>query len=253
MIKIQDIKKIVKLTLLSGYIKNIQPLSLLLIGCVGIGKTSIIQSFESNDYHDYLTDVCSSGFIGLLTEKDKIKHIIIPDLIKITMKKMSTSQHLISTLNSAVEEGLFKIRSYHTVDLKGKKIGIVTSITKTNFNKNRSMWVGMGFVSRMIICSYSYSDLTLSAIMEYTNEEQFTKEIQEKLEIDTTKDIIIKSSKDLNSLLNPFVAKSVRTLKQLQGLAKCNALNEGRTKVKKEDITEVIRLIKFLNLDYNEI
>jgi len=249
MIKTEDIQKIVKLTLISGYIKDASPLSLIVVGKAGIGKTENIKHWKDKRSM-LITDLNYSGLMELLIKKNTLKHIIIPDFIKITMKKSSTKDNLISFLNSCIEDGLNQIEGYFHHKFKDRKIGLITSSTKASFTQNKPTWKNMGFTDRMIICSYSYSQKTLEEIKDYINEEKFNVN-QEKIQ--DLKITEIKSNKLLNSVFNDKVKDSLRSLKQFQTLAKCNALNEGRNKVLKEDITEVLRLTKYLNEKYIEI
>jgi len=249
MIKTSDIQKIVKLTLISGYIKDVAPLSLIVVGKAGVGKTENIRHWK-NSKSLVITDLNYSGLVQLLIKKNTLKHLIIPDFIKITMKKSSTKDNLISFLNSCIEDGLNQIEGYFHHKFKGRKIGIITSTTKASFTQNKKTWKNMGFTDRMLICSYSYSKKTIEEIKEYINSEKFKTEQEDIQKLKITE---VKSNKILNAYFNTEVKDSLRSLKQFQTLAKCNALNEGRNKVLKEDISEILRLCKFLNEDYTEI
>ena len=252
MIKIQDISKIVKLVLVSGCLKESKPLSLLVVGDSGMGKTEIISGFDSKRIL-FLTDLSYMGLLDELKANKDLTHIIIPDFIKITMKKRTTSSNLISLLNAVTEEGIGNIHLLHfKEDFKGKKIGIITSTTKLSYNQNKKSWRGIGFMDRMLVCSYSYSDQTIDEIIKYINEEKYLKkDTKEKLKM--IKNVNITSKPILNEKLNPLIHKRFRTLKSLQTLVKCNALLRGSKSVEQEDIDEITRLSKFLNLEFNEI
>lgn len=254
MIKVADIIKIVKLTIASGYLKNIKPLSLLMIGEVGIGKTEIITSIKSSKIK-YITDLSYMGFLKILKENPKITHIIIPDFIKITHKKRATSDNLVSILNSGIEEGIGEIH-LQNFDLnlkKGKKnIGIITSTTKNSYIQQRKNWSAMGFIDRFIICSYSYSDATINDIIKSINNEDYLKKA-EKEEVKHKGKIEIKTKPTLNKKLNPLINKRFRKLKHLQAFVKCNALLRGSSIVENQDIKEISRLSKYLNLDFTPI
>ena len=86
MIKVDDILKIVKLVLLSGYLKHHKPLSLFLIGEVGTGKTEIITNYKSSRVV-MITDLSYMGLLKSMRTNKKLKHIIVPDFLKITKKK----------------------------------------------------------------------------------------------------------------------------------------------------------------------
>lgn len=252
MIKTEDISKIVKLVLISGCLKEIKPLSLLLIGDVGIGKTEIITNFKSSRIL-FMTDLSYMGLLEELKDKKDVTHIIIPDFIKITKKKRSTSDNLISLINAGTEEGIGNIHLQNfKEDFKGKRIGIITSTTKSSYYGNKKAWSGIGFLDRFLICSYSYSDDTIEAIIKYINEEKYlNKTIKEQIK--NLKKVSIKTKTTLNEKLNPLIHKRFRSLKNLQALVKCNALLRGSNIVENSDVEEVTRLSKYINLEFNEI
>lgn len=251
MIKIDELQKIVKLVLLTGYIKNVKPLSLMLIADAGEGKTEIISHYKSRRIC-YMTDISYMGFLKQLKENKSLKHLIIPDFIKITKKKRATSDNLISILNAYVEEGIGRISLYNfEEDFKGRTGGIIVATTKASYGQKRSDWEAIGFLSRMILCSYSYKDETIKEILKFINSEEYLKFKQEKLQ--GFKDCEIKTNKDLNEKLNIIANKKFRSLKHLQALCKANALLRGVKIVSDVDIREIINLSKFINLNYTKI
>lgn len=252
MIKVDDILKIVKLILLSGYLKKHKPLSLLLVGEVGIGKTEISTNYSSSRII-VINDLSKMGLYNEIRKNKSLKHIIIPDFLKITQRRKTTANDLISTLNSAVEEGLTKVSLYHHEEnFKSKNIGIITSTTKSSLEQHYKKWKEMGFVSRMLICSYSYCDDTIEKIMKYIiDEEYLNNNLKQRLK--GFKDINITSTPELNKQLKVISKSAFRNQKQLQTLIKCNTLLRGDNKTNQEDVNEIIRLTKFLNLNYLKI
>lgn len=253
MIKVEDIQQIVKLVLMSGYLQKHSPLSLFIVGEVGTGKTEIISTFTSN-HIKFISDLSKFGVFNILKNSPKITHFIIPDFIKITQKRRSTTDDLVSILNALTEEGLGNIDLYNFHhDFKDKKIGIISSTTKSSYAQNRKSWEKMGFVSRMLLCSYSYSDGTTDEIMDYIQKEKYlTKKIKDKI---TKKggSIWVEGNDNLFKKLRVLSNSKFRTQKQLQVLCKCNALLRNDNKVKQEDIDEIMRLSKYLNLNYTKI
>lgn len=245
-----DLLKIVKLVLLTGNLKDIKPVSLLIISKSGNGKTQLITSYKKRTIIKF-TDLTYSGLISQLKENPKIKHVIIPDFIKITQKKRSTTDNLVSLLNAALEEGIDKIKMYNTeIDLKGKQIGLITATTKESFNQRKKAWHSFGFLQRMLIVTYDYSDDTIDEILESIAKEEYLKDKIENIEI-SNKDV--HSNKDLNIQLKELSSKNFRTQKNLQSLAKANALLRKSKIVEQEDIDEIIRLTKYMNFNYTKI
>lgn len=252
MINTQDIRKIVKLVLLSAYLKNTKPLNLLIVGKAGVGKTENI-TYHKGKRFEFLTDTSYMGLFDLLKENTEIKHIIIPDFLKITMKRRSTSDNLTSFLNAGIEEGLGRVKNYNLdYDFKGRHFGLITATTKASYTKNISNWKAMGFVSRMIVCSYDYKQETIDEILNYINEEKYLLE-KDFEKLTGYRDVEVKSTKELNSQMNSSAQNQFRTLKQLQTLLKCNAILNQRKEVIQEDVEEIKRLSKYLNMKFTKI
>jgi len=248
MIKNEEIKKIVILALISGFLKKNKPISLLIVARSGSGKTEVMKSVTSKR-SAFLTDVNYSGFIELLKKDPKLTHILIPDFLKITMKKKSTSDNLISILNAFTEEGLEKIQGYFNEDFEGRVGGIIIATTSASYNQHKSEWCAIGFVSRMIICSYKYHKDTKELILDHIiNEEEFKK--PKKISATET---FVKSCRAMNIQLKSLARNDFRKMKQFITLTKSNALYNKRKEVIQEDIDEIIRLSQYLNLDYNEL
>lgn len=256
LVGVEDLQNIVKLVVVSGFLKNHKPLSLLIVSKVGNGKTEIISSFKSKNIV-FLTDLSSSGVYNLL-KNDKITHLIIADFTKVTMKARQTSQNLMTTLNSAMEEGLFKQELKETSnDSKGRNIGLITSTTKASYGHNKKLMESFGLTSRMLLVSFDYNEKTFSNIMESIYNCEYLKKQYVPMVLRSTKDTgILKRdvaisypfAKQLNKYNNAF-----RTQKQMQTLACCSALLNNRTEVNQDDIDEVLKLNRFFNLDYTKI
>lgn len=251
MIKVDNIIKILKLVLASGFLKKEKPLSLFIVSKSGNGKTEVISKYKTTTSL-FITDLSYMGLLHLLREKPRLKHILIPDFLKITMKKRSTSDNLVSLLNASTEEGIGRIDIYNFKhDFKNKNIGIIIATTKASFSQKSNNWKNIGFLQRMITCSYDYKEETINEIFSYINKELYN--LEKKFKNLSIKSMNIKSSKDLNKQLNKYANKKFRNIKQLQTLAKCNALLRKSPQVEQQDIDEIIRLTEYLNLNYKKI
>lgn len=252
MIEMDDIRKIVKLVLLSGYLKGHKPLSLLLVSKAGNGKTEAITKHKTKRVA-FMTDLSYRGVLDILKKDPKLKHFIVPDFLKITMKRRSTSDNLISLLNALTEDGVGHIQMYnYNEDFGMRQVGIIIATTKASYSQHAHTWDSIGFTSRMIFCSYDYRDATIDKILDYINSDAWLRE--KTIErLTGYKDVEVISSKELNSKLNKHARRKFRTLKQLQTLAKCNAIMNHRREVNQDDIDEIIRLSKYLNQNYTKI
>lgn len=252
MIKLTDIRKIIKLTIISGYIKNTdRPISLLLIGKSGIGKSEVTTYYYGKKVLR-MTDVSYFGICNEINKNPEVKHLLIPDFLKVTRKNKNTSDNVIGILCSFMEEGVGKIHlNKQEYDFKGKRLGIITSTTQASFSQNQYIWETIGFIQRFLICSYAYTNETRDEVMKYINDENYLLEANKEKITGTNK--FIKSTPELNAQLRIISKDSFRLQKHLQTLVKCNAFLRGDDKVIQEDINEIIRLSGYLNFDFTEI
>lgn len=255
MIKVDELKELVKTILFTGYVANEKPLSVMFVADVGSGKSELLSSFKMNDNVAYFTDVTYMGLIKLLEQEKEVRHIVIPDLLKVTMKRKSTTDNIISCFNAMMEEGLDKISMFgQSFDFKGKRVGLITATTKNSFYQHQRVWKNMGFLSRMLIISYKYSEQSVKEIFDYIYNRDYLKDGE-----NTKENMPIRN---LNVELDPELAKKLtdkntdfRRQKQYQTLAMARALMDNRDKleVNENDIEKVNSFKKFLNLDFTEI
>lgn len=250
--KKEKVKKIVELIYISAFLKNEKPLSLFLIAPPEQSKTHFILEKTTKFCH-YSSDLSFAGLIKVLSENRKIKHLIIPDFLKITEKKQSTKANLLTILNSFLEEGVFEINlgNKEKIDLKGRQGGIITATTDYSFHQNKKNWGGIGFISRFLVVSYKYSNETLEEILDIINSEKNTK-AKKPLNL-SYKLTDVQSSKKINKMLNTLNDGSLRRQKQFIVLLKCIALRNGRTKTTEEDIEELKDLTEIINTRFTQI
>lgn len=252
MIKLNGLKKLVNIILHSGYIVGEKPLSAMFIGNVGIGKSELLKEFQLCDNIVFLTDVTYMGVISLLKDNKELNHLVIPDFLKLTMKKGSTVDNVISVLNSLIEEGLFKISLFGVQeDFKGKQVGLITATTIGSYNQHYKKWNSIGFLSRMLEVSYDYSDSTIDEIFEYIHKGKYSDENLKKLEL-PKRNYEIKLKPSLSKKLREKKT-TFRNLKMLRTLVKANALMNDREVVTIRDIQEVVKLSRFFNLKLTKI
>ena len=101
---------IIRLTLLTAYIKNVpKPNSLIIIAKPESGKTEVMKKFEICKNVAYLSDVTAFGiqrdFLGKI-ESGEVRHIMIPDFLKPLARKESTVNSFITMMDSLIEEGV---------------------------------------------------------------------------------------------------------------------------------------------------
>ena len=256
MIKTEELQDLIKTVLYTGYISGEKPLSVLLIGQVGIGKSQLITDYEKKDNIVVCSDITYMGILHHLKTNREFRHLIIPDFLKITMKSKTTTANAVSILNAGIEEGIGEINLLnYNEDFKGKTFGLITATTKDSLSQNRKNWQSMGFLSRCLIISYDYKDDTKEQIFDFIQDRLYKSEKKKELDL---------PSANLDVILPKELAKKLRnrettfrSQKQLQTLAMARAImnNLATNKfiVTQKEIDEVLKMSKFFNYNFTKI
>lgn len=259
---------IIRLTLLTAYIKNVpKPNSLIIIAKPESGKTEVMRKFGPYKNVAYLSDVTAFGIqrdlLGKM-ESGEVRHIMIPDLLKPLARKESTVNSFITMMNSLIEEGFAAMSTYATSGLvtfkKAVKVGLITAITTDEFNDNRHNWKKKGFLSRTIPFSYSYGMNTVNKVFESILDLDYMKENEVKLNI-PRQDVEIKLPERYARSILPSTATiakaqdtyGFRLQKQFQALLQASALDRGCKSVKRSDVDRVLHLMNWVNFDEKPI
>jgi len=256
MIKTEELQDLIKTVLYTGYVAGEKPLSVLLIGAVGIGKSQLITDYEKKDNIRICSDVTYLGILHHLKDNKEFRHLSIPDFLTITMKSKSTTANAISIINAGIEEGIGEVNLMnYNEDFKGKTFGLITATTKDSFSQNRKNWQAMGFLSRCIIISYDYEDDTKEQIFDFIHNRLYLNENKKKLELPITNIEVNLPSELAKKLRNKN--STFRSQKQFQTLAMArtimNNLNNNNPTTSQKEIDEVLKMSKFFNYDYTKI
>jgi hypothetical protein len=261
-IHIEQLKKIIEAVLITPYIKNEKPLSLLIVAKPESGKTSALKMYRENTGIVWLTDCTAYGITRDILPKmvsGEIKTLIIPDLITPLSKSHKTRQGFVAFLNNLIEEGVAKITTYATIWDKEVKANVVTAVTGDVLEDGRHEWAKMGFLSRFIVFSYKYGDSTVAAILNYYSEHG--------LKIDNvkcrlpTEEVEVKLPKKIADELNPiarevgkqFELYGIRAKINFRSLLKALAFRNNRNKVTEAEFRQFLELTDYMNFDYHPI
>jgi len=293
MIKIDDIKKLMECTILTGFIKPDRQdkiTSLLIVADVESGKSELIKTMRSYPNTCYTNDLSFKGLIDEIlpkVEQDLITHILIPDLINVLSHRRA-SDTLFPHLNSIMEGELRDIKFYGSSKTFSKDImaGLVVGTTKHSFEQKLKSWRNNGFLSRILPLTFAYSEMTRLEIDEaikfgtYTEPEKAVKDFKNikphsftvNIPLDVAKQIQI--MKDGLLALNEYYVlgrtvggyklqlqkygfrlhKQLRTL--IKGICLYNAQflpNVYTYEVTENDFNDLMTLSKFMNFKFNEI
>lgn len=272
MIGVEPIEQILEACIWSAYVAGERPVSMLLIGHVESGKSSILERFRGNSGLHFLNDVTgwalTSPTRGILARliNNQIKHILVPDMLVPTGRNSDTVETFITFLNVLIEEGAVSIQTYATkLELPQPiRCGFIGAIATEELERRRRQWLRLGFMSRLLPVSYSYSAPTIADIKqsiarrEHRNEQLILLNLPDKsVEINLTPEIANKLM-----LLEPSVNQQLHTAerlygfrlqKHLQTFALAHALACGRDSTTQEDYSFVAESSRYFNLNHTPI
>jgi hypothetical protein len=226
------------------------------------GKTSVMKLYRQNKSVVYVSDCTAYGITRDILPKivsGEVRTIIIPDLLTPLSKSTKTRQSFVAFLNNLIEEGVAKITTYSTVWDKEARANVITAVTDEALDDARHEWAKMGFLSRFIVFSYSYSMSTVTEIMNrYSERGLGTCDLTLLL---PSKEVGVELSKEIADKLNPismrigeqFRLYGIRAKINLRSLLKTLALRNGHKKVIDQDFKELLELADYMNFDCNII
>jgi len=258
LVQVEPLKKTIEAVLLSAYIKDEKPISLLIVAKPESGKTSVMALYKETKGVVWVTDCTAHGLQTEMLPKivtGEKKTLMIPDLTTPLAKQTKTRQALVAFLNNLIEEGVAKITTYAMMWDKEVKANLITALTKDKLEDERHDWAGMGFTSRFLCFSYSYDEETVDRILEGYSEHGLKLE-SVNLRI-PKKPVDITLSKEMADRLTPiakeigkrFKLYGIRAKINLRVLLKALALRNRHDQVTEADYRELLELSKYFNFN----
>lgn len=264
-----DLSDFLSLVLWTAYVKRgtggDKTVSCMLVASVESGKTSIVEQFIENNGVFYATNCTEYGLLTLKREemtKGIIKHIVIPDFIKTLNQKKDTVNNLITFFNSYIEEGVRTIASYsYNIDLaEPMRGGIITTIAIMDYQRMQKTLAACGFLSRLMILSFSYDTQHIQQIFQDIAFGKKTwqptilnfpaEPVEVNLDGNVASQLIFYSQK----IGERLKSTGFRAQHNFQSLAKAAALSEGRDIVTLSDVNRVIQYATdYVGLQYHKI
>jgi hypothetical protein len=267
----------IRLACISPYILNERSVSMMIIAKPEQGKTEAIKQFRFNDKLVYTADITYAGVVGLINmaERDKVYTVLMPDLLKIYMRKYEVSGNFLTILNEVIEEGIQSMYTYRynfSYD-RPVRFNIIAAITEHEFYRQIQMTGQIGFLSRILPFSYAYGEQSVHDIFESIikgNTHVFNKlEILPNHKNNPSiehKDISINEmfSRTINDKCSIPMAErfmnvtktpihGFRLQKNLQCLAKAEAYLNNRNAVTQEDVDTILKLSKWFNYSFTPL
>lgn len=259
--KLEPVIEILRTVVASGYVRNAYPLSCLLVAPVGAGKTCSVKKIIGNGILG-LSDVTPYGLVKLLPEirAKEIKHIVIFDLVQPFSRSRYIVNNLIGFLNSLIEEGIFRISTGFIEVREPIKLGLIAATTKRELLDKRRGWLGIGFISRMLPVSWSYSEFDVIQILQDLANNSIPQINPAEVKLRARN---VKENPEIFQKLIPY-AQAIdaherdkplpfRRLNQLKIFLMARALLNGRNQVTEEEFQEFVRLARWINYEFNPL
>lgn len=161
----------INLVLQTAFLKsNPKPISLLLVGRPGLGKSRLLPPLSRLGFVSYVNDITPTYLVDFL-EKVKRKEkrfLVIPDFTNCMSHGKSTRTTLVALLRSMTEEGVKDLSDYH-LEFKADvpaRAGLITAITASTHQDYARAWKSTGFLSRLLPFSFTHSTTTESSIRD---------------------------------------------------------------------------------------
>lgn len=255
----------INLVLQTAFLKSCpKPISLLLLGKPGIGKSRLLSPLAQVDYVSYVNDITPKYLVEFLgkVERGEKKFLVIPDFTNCMSHGKTTRTTLVAVLRSMTEEGIVDLSDYH-LEFKSDlpvRAGLITAITNSSYAEFRQSWKGTGFLSRLLPFSFSHSVTTMNRIMDDIDArrpdplENVKFKVEKQPKKVTTREILLRQLRAYEELLSKSTdSLPYRHQIQLNAITEALAVLRGTYDIGQEDIDTVARLSKWINYDFKEI
>lgn len=284
LVGMETLQEIIETVLFTPSIFDCVPISIILVGPPGTGKSKIILQFSAPSLMK-TNDVTSAGLADIVgDDKDgHIRHIIVPDFNIVVSHKAATSSLTIASLLTLMSEGILRIDDgRRKKELIHAPLGIITAMTREIYEEHSSRFRKLGIGRRFVPLFFGYSFPTTKKIMESIQKGDTTlKQLRSKTII-----LPKKESWPLRAEFSDSIAKQVSELARpmadnlsyqpewirdnetfawkitpvhgrppieftphmvLRAMAQAHAIRAGRKVVKDQEIEFLLRFIGFMN------
>lgn len=266
MIKMEELVNLLKYVLFTGYLKRERPVSLLIIANSESGKTEAIDKLRKSNGVIYINDATPLGMVNEFYRYQqtgkRLNHVIIPDLINPLSRSKPSVKSFVQFFKSATEEGVTKIETATIqYNIPTIKCGLITAITRPEFNFRKRYWIESGFLRRFLPFSYQYDMSMVAEIIESIYKQNHLEDVKKiKFDFPTeTKEITL--SPEIARMMTPYTQRLAQAekvygftfQKHFQRLLKAVALCKGKSVVDTEDLKDLQKCANYINLEFNTI
>lgn len=237
-----------------AYAEKEAALSIMLVAPPEEGKTAVVDQFDENRGILYMDNTTAWGLEHKYLEQLKsgaIKRVLIPDFIDPTNRKKVTVDSTIVFFNKYISwEGLREVQTYKmSFSLREPLRGsLLTTMALDDFLRMVKSLAAVGFLSRLMIVGYKYSDKQLDVLLEdiiYKRASWGKIKLplpDGKIPVKLDPDLAIKMKPLARTLGLRVGGQGIRASHQLEVMAKGKALSDLRDEVIEDDIFRVMYL-----------
>jgi hypothetical protein len=261
------LRELIETVILTGKVKGIAPVSLLLIAAPESGKTSVVLERGCKSIEAY-ADITGRGIHTVIKSNPDLTHIVINDLVACLSHKQSVNRYTIAQLNAITEEGITHIATPGGIEkFEDGKRGIIASLTYSLVKDARHWWNKIGFTSRMLPFCYMYpADLIVQIKSDIDLHQQSGNNGSAPPPYKKPKDFIVPKNtiaveypashvKEIRRIADVRAVilreQGMRRLKQYHALAQAHALWRKRNSptVTEKDVEFIARIDKYVSYD----
>ena len=184
LIGVDKLREFFETLILTGRVKNEQPVSAMIIADPERGKTSVMVEKECEAFK-ILTDLTGKGLQFLCQMDARCTHFVVNDMGIVMAHGQKTREYFFAMLLACTEEGIRAMAGPDGLDtITGGRRGFIGCITSTQATDQRQWWFRRGLARRMVPFHFDYTqDLILKIKSEIVKGNGANFNAGEKLKI----------------------------------------------------------------------
>lgn len=189
LIGLERLFNIIEVVIWSGALANSIPISILIIGQSGTGKSKMSLSFQASSMH-VTNDMTSSGLFDIMLRdrESRIRHVVFPDMNAILSHRGSTTDLFFGNMLALMSEGITRIDDGRQAkEIPHLPVGLIAAATPEMFDTQSRKWQMTGLKRRFLPLFYDYSMSTRQKINEGIRNGNVTLKQMEKTKVELPK------------------------------------------------------------------
>lgn len=169
---LEPIAEIIETCILSAFIPENSPISIILVGPSGSAKSKLIKRYGDEFIHQS-DSVSQAGLMEMVQndQKGSKRVIMIPDLNPTLSRKPSTANSAVANLLTITNDGTVRIDDGRAnKECKHAPMCLITACTPEIYDRHAKHWFALGLRRRIIPIFYSYSTETENNLQRLVRE-----------------------------------------------------------------------------------